>query len=340
MALHGKIIFRADGGPNLGMNHLVRCAALAEMLREHYECVLTIRSPNPTALQIIEGVFHSIIPLTVTDHFDGDELIPHLHEGDIVVMDGFQFHTAYQQKIHANNKLICIDDLHQHHFVADAIINHAEGILPADYSTEEYTRFYLGSRYAMIREPFINATPENHDSQKSNRAMICIGGNDIHNTTLKVLQSLIDTKTVNEIELVVGKLNPNLDLINEFIHSQKEMKIMLCMNLPVSELCDLMKTSRVMICSANNILLEACAAGMKIISGITHDAQQGVLQGLVAKGAVNSCGNFLTASPEELKSRFELFLNNDTHTVTQQTAQRELIDGLSPERLFEIFSKL
>ncbi|TSA49157.1 MAG: hypothetical protein D4R43_04285 [Sphingobacteriales bacterium] len=68
MALHGKIVFRTDGVEKIGLNHLIRCAALAEMLREYYECVLAIRAPNPSALQLVGGIFHSIISLPASEN--------------------------------------------------------------------------------------------------------------------------------------------------------------------------------------------------------------------------------------------------------------------------------
>ncbi len=340
MALHGKIIFRTDGGEKIGMNHLIRCAALAEMLREQYECVLAIRVPNPSALQLVGGVFHSIIPLPSSENYDGDELISHLNAGDIVVLDGIQFQTDYQKKIRNHCKIICIDDLHNHHFVADAIINHAEGILPKDYSTEEHTRFYLGARYAMIRQPFIKAATENSELSIANRAMIHIGGNDFHNTTQKVLSALVKTEMINEIEIVVSKMNPNISLLEDFIYAnRKTAKIMLCKNLPGDELCDLMKTCRYMVCAANNVLYEACAVGMKIISGHISKTQQELLHGLAARGVVNNFGNFLTEDEGNLQARFELFMNDES-TSQQLFNQKLLIDGKSPERLFEIFNKL
>lgn len=340
MALHGKIIFRTDGGEKIGLNHLIRCAALAEMLREHYECVLAIRAPNPSALQFVGGVFHSIISLPDVENYEGDELVSHLHAGDIVVLDGIQFQTDYQKKILRHCKIVCIDDLHNHHIVADAVINHAEGILPKDYSTDEHTRFYLGARYALIRKPFIKAAIGNSELSIANRAMIHIGGNDFHNTTQKVLSALVKTEMVNEMEVVISKLNPNISLLQDFIYAKrKTTKILLCKNLPGDELCDLMKTCRYMICAANNVLFEACAVGMKIISGYTSPAQMNILHGFVAKGAVNNFGNFLTEDENNLKSRFELFMNDES-TSQQLLNQKLLIDGKSPERLFEIFNKL
>ena len=340
MALHGKIIFRTYGGDKIGMNHLIRCAALTEMLRGHYECVLAIRVPNPSALQLVGGVFHSIISLPASENYDGDELISYLQAGDIVVLDGIQFQTDYQKKIREHCKIVCIDDLHNNHFVADAIINHAEGILPKDYSTDEHTRFYLGARYAMIRQPFIKAAIENSELSIANRAMIHIGGNDFHNTTQKVLSALVNTEMINEIEIVVSKMNPNISLLEDFIYAKrKTAKIMLCKNLPGDELCDLMKSCRYMICAANNVLYEACAVGMKIISGYTSPTQLEILHGLVAKGVVNNFGNFLTEDENNLKARFELFMNDET-TTEQLSNQKQLIDGKSPDRLFEIFNKL
>ncbi len=340
MALHGKIIFRTDGGEKIGLNHLIRCAALAEMLREHYECVLAIRVPNPSALQLVGGVFNSILSLPASENYDGDELISHLQAGDIVVLDGIQFQTDYQKKIREHSKVVCVDDLHDHHFVADAIINHAEGILPKDYSTEEHTRFYLGARYAMIRQPFIKAVTENSELSIANRAMIHIGGNDFHNTTQKVLSALVKTEMINELEVVVSKMNPNISLLEDFIYTKrKTAKIMLCKNLPGDELCDLMKTCRYMICAANNVLYEACAVGMKIISGYTSPAQLEILHGLVAKGVVNNFGNFLTEDENSVQARFELFMNDES-TSQQLSNQKLLIDGKSPERMFELFNKL
>ena len=42
----------------------------------------------------------------------------------IVVLDGYHFDTNYQTKIKQKGcKLVCIDDLHDKHFVADIIIH-------------------------------------------------------------------------------------------------------------------------------------------------------------------------------------------------------------------------
>lgn len=339
MSIRGRIIFRTDGGLNGGLNHFVRCAALAEILSAQYECVLAIRNPNPAALQFVGGVFQSIIFLPDTENFEAEELIPHLQSGDIVVLDGIHFQTEYQKKIREQCRLICIDDLHQHHFVADAIINPAEGILPQDYSTEEHTRFYLGARYAMIRKPFIDAELEERNFSSDNCAMIHIGGYDSHNITQKVLTALVETKMISEAEVVVSKMNPNISSLENFILAQKKIKIMLCINLPVDELCDLMKNCRYMICTANNFLFEACAVRMKILSGIISDSQQRLLLGMSARGATNNCGNFFTATEEELRVRFALLMSDETNTFSQLRAQRELIDGKSGERLKDIFNQ-
>jgi spore coat polysaccharide biosynthesis predicted glycosyltransferase SpsG len=47
--------------------------------------------------------------------------------------------------------------MHAHHFVADAVINHAGGIEASRYSVEPYTQLCLGPAYALLRKPFIEA---------------------------------------------------------------------------------------------------------------------------------------------------------------------------------------
>ena len=73
----------------------------------------------------------------------------------MVVIDGYQFDTEYQQKVKKSGaSLVCLDDLHNQHFVADIIINHAPGVDPGKYSAEPYTQYLLGPSYALLRPAF------------------------------------------------------------------------------------------------------------------------------------------------------------------------------------------
>src|SRR4030095_2375161 len=76
---------------------------------------------------------------------------------EIVVLDGYNFKTTYQQQIKSKGcKLVCIDDIHAYHFVADVVINHAPGIDAKQYSCEAYTQLYLGTKYVLLKKIFLD----------------------------------------------------------------------------------------------------------------------------------------------------------------------------------------
>ena len=78
-----------------------------------------------------------------------------LQGNEIVVLDGYNFDTVYQTEIKSKGcKLVCIDDIHAYHFVADVVINHAPDISREQYSCESYTKLYLGTEYLLLKKLF------------------------------------------------------------------------------------------------------------------------------------------------------------------------------------------
>ena len=158
-----KIIFRADGGPTIGMGHFIRTLALAEMLKDDFYCIYATQSPTYYQINEIEGVCHERIDLPADEtHFN--VFIDLLKGDEIVVLDNYYFSTEYQRAIKAKGcKLVCIDDMHDKHFVADVIVNHAP-ISSSNYSATAYTKLLLGFNYALLRQDFLKSgTPKTKD---------------------------------------------------------------------------------------------------------------------------------------------------------------------------------
>jgi UDP-2,4-diacetamido-2,4,6-trideoxy-beta-L-altropyranose hydrolase len=54
--------------------------------------------------------------------------------------------------------LVCIDDIYSYYFVADAVINVAGEVPRESYKTAPYTNLLLGPKYALLRQPFLEAS--------------------------------------------------------------------------------------------------------------------------------------------------------------------------------------
>ncbi len=148
------IIFRADGSKTIGMGHFVRTLALAEMLKEHFHCIFATRNPSIYQVKQIEKICNDFINLPEGEsHFK--IFLEYLKGNEIVVLDNYFFTTDYQYKIKSKGcTLICIDDIHDKHYVADIVINQAEGMSKSKFSIEKYTKLLLGYRYALLRKEY------------------------------------------------------------------------------------------------------------------------------------------------------------------------------------------
>ena len=87
---------------------------------------------------------------------------------------------------------------------ADIIINHSPNITSQIYSTESYTKFSLGTKYALLRPTFLDLIAKENTAQKIDKAFVCFGGADPYNLTLKATKALLKIPQVKHIDIVLG----------------------------------------------------------------------------------------------------------------------------------------
>jgi spore coat polysaccharide biosynthesis predicted glycosyltransferase SpsG len=205
-----KVIFRADGNTATGLGHIMRSAAIIQILQPHFECEFWTKNPEYVPLS---DFTHA--PLIV--EFNHDDVLNEAHilsnslssDDVILLLDGYKFNTEYQRIIKkVGVKLVCIDDIIHYHFLADVIINHAGGINRQSYSCEPYTNIFLGPEYALVKPLFYSkARPERNLSEE--KIFISLGAADPKNDTDKVLQKLIRLSRFEKIHIIIGAANQN-----------------------------------------------------------------------------------------------------------------------------------
>ena len=106
-----KIYFRADASATIGYGHFIRSLALADMLKNDFDCTFFTTSPSP--YQIAEmGKVCNYISLNEETKFK--DFINLLVGDEIVVLDNYFFTTEHQKQIKEKGcKLVCIDDMLQ-----------------------------------------------------------------------------------------------------------------------------------------------------------------------------------------------------------------------------------
>ena len=328
MTAFPKVYLRADGSTTIGLGHLSRLAALAQMLQNHFPITFLLKKGMDSFAQQLTSIVDEII--TIPDFENGaiEEAIFLQHiirQNDLVVLDGYHFDTAYQSQIKAAGcKLVCIDDIHNCHFVADIIINHAAGVHKEEYSFESYTRLYLGTRYMLLKKEFLEKaqTPRHPIDFASSPVLICLGGADPGNVTMKILQEIKHLFPERDILVVVGAAYQYKDSL--LTASKTTPRIALFTNIPSAELIDLMEKAHIAITSASTIALEYICIKGNLFLIQTASNQSDIYKSLIEK-------NY--ARPYEQLAYY--FNRHDTIEV-----QNEFIDGKSGERILGIITNL
>lgn len=338
------IYFRADANPAIGFGHISRCLSLATFLKNKFRSEFILTSKNNFIIKKIKDTVDSIyyIPQSSTTNEDASLTSKHVGSNGIIVLDGYNFDTAYQEQLLQNNcKVVCIDDINQYHYVANVIINHAEGIKKNSYSTNTTTQLYLGLKYAMINPVFLKEAlkKDGTSTKKKGEYFINMGGSDPFNNTLKVAAALIDNKKIKKIHIVIGKLYPYKKILNTFIKKNKS-KINIYENILPLEVARLLKKCEVAICPSSTISIESCAVGIGLITGLTAENQLGIYKGLLKNKCAFDIGNINNQTVKELAEKIDAYILNKSFVKNNILHQRKLIDGKSPERFLKIFNEL
>ena len=257
-----KVYFRADAGATIGYGHFIRTLALADMLKEDFDC--TFFTISPSAYQIAEMVkVCKYIVLNEETKFE--EFLSLLCGDEIVVLDNYFFTTEYQKQIKEKGcKLVCVDDLHNRHFVSDVVLNPVL-LSTSKYDVEPYTQLCLGLEYALLRKPFFN---QNNDiERKPSHWLLAFGGSDFDNMTEKFLSFLQEDSRVKNVTVIVGDAYKYCD------NFKKYSKASIYKNLTAEDMSIQMRQAEFAVLPSSTISIEALACGCKMANGYFVDNQ-------------------------------------------------------------------
>ena len=324
------IILRADGNPKMGLGHLYRCLALAEMLSGQFSCILVTQELPASLQEEFSAVFTRIEEINrpkdvpaAEEVIDLAGQLPPAESPRIVVLDGYHFDTEYQLRIrNAGYRLVCIDDIHSVHYVADVVINHAGGIATSDYSIEPYTRLLLGPQYALIRQAFLGRKITQRTEPKG---FVCLGGADPPNATLKVLKTCLETNPLVPYSVVVGGAYLHRSALDEYV-DQQQGRIDVLSSLSATEMAEIMAESTFGVTSPSTVSFEYLNCGGLLYLEMIADNQRSIQKYYLDSEVALPFADFPCLDGAR-KNRI-------------YTNQRKLFDGKSPERIKQLFNQL
>ncbi|EFI02628.1 MULTISPECIES: pseudaminic acid biosynthesis protein PseG [Bacteroides] len=284
--MNKKIIFKADAGKHIGYGHFIRTLALADMLKDGYDCYFSTFEPTFYQLDEINKVCKYFPLMGTTDQFQ--EFLSLLNGDEIVVLDNYYYDTNFQKQIKRKGcKLVCIDGIHSQHFYCDIIFN-PDFCRPEDYSVEQFTKLYIGLEWAFLRQPFINNIRKRKNNQITN-VVIALGGADPYSLTDQVL-AVLQNKQI-QIKVIVG------DTARVNIPCQNNVEVY--SRISAEQIAELFNLSDLGIFSASTICNEAMACKLPIAAGYYVDNQIEYYHFLENNRLIYPLGNLLLDDLED-----------------------------------------
>lgn len=257
------------------------------MLKDDFDCVFYTSEPNQFQIDELNKVCRYVSLTEKTKH---DDFLGFLNGSDLVVLDNYFFTTDYQIKIKSKGcRLVCIDDMHDKHYVANAVINYGTTDSTL-FSTESTTKLCLGFDWMLLRRPFRTSYQQ---KKRNDTIVLCFGGADPHGVAEKMLWLLSD---LNITSPIVAINNNSFEIPPKLINSC-EVKY----GLSATQMAHLFATSALGIMAASTVFLEGLSQGLPMIVGFHVDNQLELYQSIKQKQYGITVGNLQELTTADLQ---------------------------------------
>jgi UDP-2,4-diacetamido-2,4,6-trideoxy-beta-L-altropyranose hydrolase len=340
----GKIIFRADGNSVIGLGHFFRVLALADLVKEEFECFCAMKTPDEFVKNQIRKTGIGLIELGSLDYEKLTESIgevpfdlgQHLTGNEIVVLDGYWFSDSYQKKIKQFGcSLVFIDDVYKEYPYADVIVNHALDVSLSSYKNTT-AKILGGPDYSLMRKEFLQQAKQGiAEKIKFDTAFVCFGGADTNELAFKMSSFLANSYTaVRTINILNSSSYRGESGKFEDLAKTSGKDVIVHKNLSAAEIINVMTSSDFAIISASNIAYECVCTGLPMVVGYYVDHQIRFYSALGEQSNVEGIGEWQSATASTLRSAVDKLIKKYDPNAGS------LIDGFQQERFLQMFRSI
>lgn len=309
-----RIVFRADASAQIGSGHVMRCLALADVLRGRgAETTFVCRTLlDPLRERIAEGG-HGLIELPAgRSPGDGDQGPQLSHANwlgvtqavdaaqfaaaiagspcDWIVVDHYALDKRWEAAVQGQcGRLMVVDDIADRQHIADLLLDQNLGRQAQDYAdlVPRGCRLLTGPSWALLRPEFAQARQANtteRDRDSVGHLLISLGGTDPGGIALRVLDALGSGALRDGcfITVVAGLSSPHLGQLQDRLASLSLDGEVL---VSVRDMAALMSSCDLAIGAVGGTAWERCAVGLPTIQLVIAENQAPAARALAAAGA-------------------------------------------------------
>ena len=266
------ILFRADGNPQIGTGHIMRCLSLADAFREEGIPSIFVTAESYMRPLIRERGYECLTLESTFDHMEEElpALLPLFRKRRpaFVILDSYFVTPDYMRAVRAETKLVYIDDLNAFDYPADVVVNYN---LYGEKEAYPQDKIYcLGPQYAPLRKQFQGIAP--HIVQKYvKNVLFSTGCTDQYHATLRCVEHLRNQPPTSDIlfHFILGVMNQDIERLRATVAGLPYIKL----HQQVVDMRALMLQCDAAVSAAGTTLYELCACGVPAVSYILADNQ-------------------------------------------------------------------
>ena len=259
--------FRADGNQNIGMGHLMRSLSIALKMEDvdtAFICADEI-SKSEVEKRGLRAYVTGMEPFSTEEAL---RILDMAGEEDAILLDSYLFDNEYINILKRKFIVICMDDLAEKVFEADAVVNYN---CYAD--EEEYEKLYMGmddelpifitgGSYIPLRDEFSNV--EYTYGEEVKKILITTGGADKDNYAERILRRLYESKKSDSgviYHVVCGAFSPHYGELLSYAEGNDRIVI----HHDVQNMAELIASCDMAVSAGGSTCYELCAIGIPFI---------------------------------------------------------------------------
>lgn len=276
-----NIVFRTEGGGDLGLGKVYRAVTIAAELEEIFECEITFVTDESYS----EGV--SLIrshgfDLETISTVDEDLGTIRRVDPDIVVVDIEHTNEWYHDQLHQfSAAVVDFENVYDGEEPADFVINPQRHV--ADFERDNYLN---GPEYLVLRDEFRKGSPEIPETAE--RVLLTFGGTDPLGLTIDSVAALGEADLGYDYRVVLGpgfEREADLESFPESVQSRFEFR------RNVDNMGELMRWADIAISSGGRTVYELAATGTPSIVIAQNDGEVERMQLLREHDAIEFLGH-------------------------------------------------
>ena len=337
-----KVVIRADASVEIGTGHVMRCLALADMLkRKGAEVAFVCRIMSGDMCDFIREKGFRVFPIHCSrfpslDFFDwrGDiedtlSILRELGTIDWLILDHYGVVKKWEEMVRPFvGKIMVIDDLpdrdHDCDLLLDqnlftAIENRHEALVPS------HCRKLLGPRFALLRPEFRearkNSEPRNGEME---RILIFFGGVDLSNQTEKTIEAMRMLREPDiALDVVVGASNPHKEKIESICAATPSCSY----HCQVPNMAELMNRAKLCIGASGTTTWERCCIGLPSVTVVVAENQLDTADKLHSVGVTFNLGWHEDVTADQIAATIKRLLSDKERLSDMSAKAMQLVDG-------------